>query len=95
MKIRPVRADMTNLIVAFRKFANAPIFLPCIAFQKMFDSLIPFVIQVPINSTKAFLTSALDVGEWSTSRLVCFIPGNGSRYAFGKWVDPRAYLDVL
>jgi len=44
---------------------------------------------------KAFLTLALDVGEWSASRPVCFIPGNGSRYAVGMWVGPRFDLDVL
>jgi len=44
---------------------------------------------------KAFQTSALDVGEWSTSLPVRFIPGNGSRYAVGKWVGPRADLDFF
>jgi hypothetical protein len=45
----------------------------------------------------AFLTSALDGGEWSTSRSGCFTPGEralGTRL-IGGWVGPRAILDAV
>jgi hypothetical protein len=43
----------------------------------------------------AFLTSALDDGEWSASRPDRFIPDEGVpvTHWIGYWVDPRAGLD--
>jgi hypothetical protein len=40
----------------------------------------------------AFLTSVLDVGEWSASRPGCFILG---KVWIGSCVDPRAHLDAV
>jgi hypothetical protein len=44
-----------------------------------------------------FLTSALVGGEWSTSRLGRFTPGERApgTHWIGGWVDPRAGLDDL
>jgi hypothetical protein len=44
-----------------------------------------------------FLTSALDGGEWSTSRPCRFTPGERApgTHWIGGWVDPRAGLDDL
>jgi hypothetical protein len=41
-----------------------------------------------------FLTSALDGGEWSASRLGHFIPGERApgTHCIGGWVGPRAGL---
>jgi hypothetical protein len=45
----------------------------------------------------AFLASALDGGEWSTSRPSRFTPGerNPGIYCIGDWVSPRASLDTV
>jgi hypothetical protein len=44
-----------------------------------------------------FLTSALDGGEWSTSRLGCFDPRERApgTHWIGSWVGPRAGLDAV
>jgi hypothetical protein len=43
------------------------------------------------------LTSGLDVGEWSASRPVRFIPRKGApcTHWIGGWVGPRAVLDAV
>jgi hypothetical protein len=43
-----------------------------------------------------FLTSALDGGEWSSSRPGCFTPGERTAgvHWIGGWVGPRAGLDA-
>jgi hypothetical protein len=46
---------------------------------------------------QAFLTSALDVGEWSASRPGRFTPrerASGTHWT-GGWVDPRAGLEAV
>jgi hypothetical protein len=45
----------------------------------------------------AFLTSALDGGEWSASRPCCFTPGKTApgTHCIGGWVGPKAGLDVM
>jgi hypothetical protein len=45
----------------------------------------------------AFLTSALDGGEWSASRPGCFTPKERSpgTHWIGGWVCPRALLDAV
>jgi hypothetical protein len=45
----------------------------------------------------AFLTSALDGGEWSTSRPGLFNPREKEpdTHWIGGWVGPRAVLDVV
>jgi hypothetical protein len=44
----------------------------------------------------AFLTSALDGGEWSASRPVRFTPReNPDTHWLGGWVDSRASLDTV
>jgi hypothetical protein len=45
---------------------------------------------------QAFLTSALDGGEWSTSRPGRFIPREKApgTHWIGGWVGPRAVLDA-
>jgi len=40
----------------------------------------------------AFLTLALDGGEWSASCPRCFTPSN---HWVGEWVGPSASLDVM
>jgi len=40
----------------------------------------------------AFLTSALDGGEWSASRASRFTPGT---HWIGGWVGPRGVLDAV
>jgi hypothetical protein len=44
-----------------------------------------------------FFTSALVGGEWSASRLCCFIPGERApcTHWLGGWVDPRAGLEDM
>jgi hypothetical protein len=44
-----------------------------------------------------FLTSALDGGEWSASRLCCFTTGETAlrTYGTGAWVGPRVGLHVM
>jgi hypothetical protein len=44
-----------------------------------------------------FLTSTLDGGEWSASRLGRFTPGEEApgTHWIGGWVGPRAGLDAL
>jgi hypothetical protein len=43
------------------------------------------------------LTSALDGGEWSASRLAHFTPRERApgTHGIGSWVDPRAVLDAV
>jgi len=49
------------------------------------------VVEVQLH---AFLTSALDGGEWSTSRLGRFTSGERApgTHRIGGWMDPRAGL---
>jgi hypothetical protein len=44
-----------------------------------------------------FFTSALDGGEWSTSRLDRYTPGetDTGTHLIGVWVDPRAGLNAM
>jgi hypothetical protein len=44
-----------------------------------------------------FLTSALDGGEWSASRLGRFTPGDTApnTHFIGGWMGPRAGLDLM
>jgi hypothetical protein len=51
------------------------------------------VVEVQLHS---FLTSALDGGEWSTSRSGHFTPGKKGPCArlMGGWVGPRTSLDM-
>jgi len=45
----------------------------------------------------AFLSSALDEGEWSASRSGCFTPrgSTAGTHCIGAWVGPRAGLDAV
>jgi len=45
----------------------------------------------------AFLTAAIDGGEWSASHLGRFTPGEtaSGTHWIGVWVGPRAGLDVV
>jgi len=45
----------------------------------------------------AFLTSALDGGDWSASHAGCFTLGEGAAdtHYIGGWVGPRADMDVV
>jgi hypothetical protein len=45
----------------------------------------------------AFLTSALDGGEWSTLHTSYFAPGERApdTHWIGDWVGPRATLDMV
>jgi len=50
-------------------------------------------VEVQLHS---FLTSALDGGEWSTSRPSRFIPGKEPPFpSIEGWVGPRVSLDVM
>jgi len=46
---------------------------------------------------RAFLTSALDGGEWSASRSGSFTPKESApgTHWIGGWVGPRAVLDAV
>jgi hypothetical protein len=45
----------------------------------------------------AFLTSALDGGEWPASQIGCFFPEKGafSTHSIGGWVGLRTYLGAM
>jgi hypothetical protein len=51
------------------------------------------VLGERMYSSTHSLTSALDGGEWSASRLVRFIPRERAPHT--HWVDPRAVLDAV